>query len=498
MTAPGLESLPWGTGVFEKLTMSDTNMVWYTEADNFALGPEVHGGARRGEQAVARGRTRRTNLKARIILGSLTKMRFSSILATTIAATGIQEAYCYPGIGKTLGEIELHARQAEDHEHHGSLSKELIGDLATLPDTKLTKTGRAIKALLTLEEDAESNETTLIRLPLIPTTLCKLDTCCVWQHITSDMEAVFRGTSGRCTELARQAVRIGFHDAGTWSKSAGGGGADGSIILAGEMARSENRGMEEIVAKYKEFYTKYTRLGYSITYADMIQVGANVATVVCPLGPRIKTYVGRKDKSIANPDDKLPSPFAEADSLIALFKDKTISPRALIALLGAHTTSQQRFVNQSRSGDPQDSTPGVWDMLYYQETFGRVQTPERVFMFPSDLNLAAHPETKPVFEEFAEPGDHAQEDWNEILQDYASSYVRLSLLGVNNINSLTDCTKMLPRATTSFVNKDQSKLDKWLQSINWSPISKKIAELLASGNEITTPLESIPTDDPSI
>ena len=343
-------------------------------------------------------------------------MRFSSFIAATIAASRVQEGSCYPGMGKTLHEIELHARQAEDHEHHGSLSKELIGDLITLSDSKLTRTGRAIKAVLTLEEDAESTETTLIRLPLI-TTLCKLDTCCVWQHISAEMETIFRGKSGRCTELARQAVRIGFHDAGTWSKSGGGGGADGSIILAGEMARSENRGMEELVAKYKEFYVKYhDRAGYSsVTYADIIQVGANVATVVCPLGPRIKTYVGRKDKATPNPDGKLPSPFADADSLLALFNDKTITPRALIALLGAHTTSQQRFVNVSRSGDPQDSTPGVWDMLYYQETFGRVQTPERVFMFPSDINLAAHPDTKPVFEEFAEPGDHAQEDWNEVI-----------------------------------------------------------------------------------
>jgi hypothetical protein len=32
-----------------------------------------------------------------------------------------------------------------------------------------------------------------------------------------------------------------------------------------------------------------------------------------------------------------------------------------------------------------------------------------------------------------------QEHWNE---DYAYSYIKLSLLGANNINSLTECTKV--------------------------------------------------------
>lgn len=40
-----------------------------------------------------------------------------------------------------------------------------------------------------------------------------------------------------------------------------------------------------------------------------------------------------------------------------------------------------------------------------------------------------------------------QGHWNE---DYARAYVRLSLLGVNNINGLVECTKVLPAATPSF------------------------------------------------
>jgi hypothetical protein len=39
-----------------------------------------------------------------------------------------------------------------------------------------------------------------------------------------------------------------------------------------------------------------------------------------------------------------------------------------------------------------------------------------------------------------------QEHWNE---DYAYSYIKLSLLGANNINSLTECTKV-PMPNESF------------------------------------------------
>lgn len=49
------------------------------------------------------------------------------------------------------------------------------------------------------------------------------------------------------------------------------------------------------------------------------------------------------------------------------------------------------------------------------------------------------------------------------MQDYAKAYTRLSLLGVNNINDLKECTKVLPPARNSFVSQDQKILDLWLQ-----------------------------------
>jgi catalase (peroxidase I) len=95
-------------------------------------------------------------------------------------------------------------------------------------------------------------------------------------------------------------VRLGFHDAASWNRNATHGGADGSLILAPETSRTENNGLQTIVAYIQTVYDKYK--SYGIGMADLIQVSANVATVVCPLGPRVRTYVGRKDSSTPAPD----------------------------------------------------------------------------------------------------------------------------------------------------------------------------------------------------
>jgi hypothetical protein len=232
------------------------------------------------------------------------------------------------------------------------------------------------------------------------------------------METLFRGPGGKCTRWARFAVRLGFHDAGSWNKAAAYGGADGSIVLAPEeRLRPSNRGLEEIIVQVEKWYRKFhDDLGFTlVTYADMIQVGASVATVVCPLGPRMRTYVGRPDNSQANLDGLLPSVTDPAADLIELFRDKTIGPRGLVALVGSHTTSQQRFVNESRALDPQDSTPGVWDALFYGETLQK-NPPKRVFRFQSDLNLANHHITRGEWKKFA--GRQGQSQWNEVWESF--------------------------------------------------------------------------------
>ncbi|GAB7345491.1 hypothetical protein MBLNU457_3813t2 [Dothideomycetes sp. NU457] len=307
---------------------------------------------------------------------------------------------------------------------------------------------------------------------------CRADKCCVWRHIALDMEKMFRGQSNRCTAEARAAVRLGFHDAGTWSKfTEDYGGADGSIILSGlsgqdpELARKENLGLQHIADVMVDWYNKYRE--YGVGMADLIQMGANVATVVCPLGPRIRSFVGRQDSSRPAVNDLLPDVMSDADTLLGLFANKTINTHGLVALVGAHTTSQQHFVEPLRAGDPQDSTPGVWDVKFYAETTG--SAPPRVFKFPSDVKLSQHQSAQTEWTKFANEQSH----WND---DYAREYIRLSLLGVNNINGLTECSHVLPPVSTKgTTSDDQAKVNRWLQGGE----SKKVSDDIEAGKKVS-------------
>lgn len=69
-------------------------------------------------------------------------------------------------------------------------------------------------------------------------------------------------------------------------------------------------------------------------------------------------------------------------------------------------------------------------------------------------------------------------------QDFAKEYIRLSLLGVNNINSLKECTKVLPAAIKSFSNPDQAVIDKWLKNTAPANLRQQIAAALNGGDNL--------------
>jgi hypothetical protein len=226
------------------------------------------------------------------------------------------------------------------------------------------------------------------------------------------MTAAFVGYTGRCNDMARAWVRLGFHDAGTWSasKAAAGqdfGGADGSIALNNvEIARSSNKGLEKAVEKAQQWAKEF-----GVGMGDLIQFGATHAVVSCPLGPRIRVFVGREDSSAVALDGLLPSAFSDADTLINLFEDKTISPHELAALVGAHSTSKQFNHDPSRAGQPQDSTPGVWDVKFYNETLNH--NTQRITRFPSDIALAQDPRMSDEWDRF-KPEQGGQKHWNAV------------------------------------------------------------------------------------
>ncbi|KAH7059123.1 ligninase H2 [Auriculariales sp. MPI-PUGE-AT-0066] len=344
-------------------------------------------------------------------------MKFSAFIASAVALSGMV-VHAHPGMGKILAE--LRARQDDGGADDEFDSNELIATSSTCPTLSSPWSVHAVKSIILGQGESGESDEVYRRIPARGTPACAKDTCCIWHYISEDMTSKFRG---------RSAVRLGFHDAAGWSKStAPGGGADGSIILAPvEMTRPDNRGLEEIVAQMKKWYKKYK---------SSESMGANTATVVCPLVRGCAHLWDGRTARFRRPTKLLPNVFSDADTLIALFKDKTIRPHGLAALLGSHTKSQQRFVNTTRALDPRTALQGV-------------------FKFPSDVALSKDPRTGPEMAEFA--GPDGQEHWNE--------YVRVSLLGVYNINKPHRVHQSLPPAIKRKFNpSDASIVEEWVDS----------------------------------
>lgn len=179
-------------------------------------------------------------------------------------------------------------RQSAD----GSPVQLLIGDLRF---KQITPVGISVANIILSSESGQSD---VMGVKPKGTSDCKTSTdpCCIWYFISRDLTDDFLGHTGRCNDKARAAIRLGFHDAGTWSQKLADagqdfGGADGSIALfAGdEMKRGENNGLQDIVEIAQKYQKKY-----KVGMADLIQYMAIHATVTCPLGPRIRAFIGRK------------------------------------------------------------------------------------------------------------------------------------------------------------------------------------------------------------
>lgn len=326
------------------------------------------------------------------------------ILSLTMALSDLATlTLAYPGMDQALAEI-----RARDDLMLSGRSTELLGDLLLAAPT--TESGTAISAILQGTLPAAASAASYTAPGPLGSDACKKDRLCAWKYVADDLASSFAG----CSPRARAAIRLGFHDAAAWDTGSASGGADGSVVLsgpAGELSRRENAGLTDIATFEKSLYDKYqahivnnsSGAGGSSRMADIVQLAANVATVVCPGGPRIRTFAGRRDSAVANPAGKIPSPLQSAQALVDLFAAKSFSAADLVALLGAHSTSRQRFFDPSRAGAPQDSTPGTWDVKYYAETRSS-DNRTGVLVFPSDRNVAVFPATRALWDSFAGPG----------------------------------------------------------------------------------------------
>ena len=278
--------------------------------------------------------------------------------------------------------------------------------------------------------------------PITPVGSCPA----IYSTLSADLTTSFLGSDGRCTDLARAAIRFAFHDAGTFSLSLpfvapAGGGADGSLLLSpDEITRSESGGLLPYYNFLKNKFATYKPKG--VGAADLIQFAAAHAIVTCPEGPTVKALVGRTDSSVASPTGLLPpgfGPGSDHDSLLALFQDKGITAVGLAALIGAHTTARVFAQPQIPVGNLLDSTPGIWDVKFYNETYHPPALPS-VSRLQSDINLSDPSTTVGVqFKSFV---GHP-ELWEA---RFVVAMQHVSVLGIPAAKQaqLVDCTAALP------------------------------------------------------
>ena len=271
----------------------------------------------------------------------------------------------------------------------------------------------------------------------------------IYFTLSADLTNTFLGPNGLCTDAARAAIRFAFHDAGSFSLSLpftapAAGGADGSLLLnPTEINRLESGGLLNyynfLTSKYNAYKTK------GVGAADLIQFAAAHAIVTCPRGPTVRALVGRTDSAVASPTGLLPPGFgagSDHDSLLALFQDKGITAIGLAALVGAHTSARVFTQPQIPVGNLLDSTPGVWDVAFYNQTYHPPPNPS-VSRLQSDINLS-DPSTK-VGVQFQSFVGHP-ELWEE---NFVTAMQHVSMLGIPAADQarLVDCTAALPPPT---------------------------------------------------
>ncbi|KAI1381873.1 putative class II peroxidase [Hypoxylon crocopeplum] len=239
----------------------------------------------------------------------------------------------------------------------------------------------------------------------------------VWTDVAADLKTTFVGTDGLCTDDARAAIRLSFHDCYP-------GNCDGSVILANECTdRGENTQLIDICSTLGDKATQF-----SVGVADLIQFAAAFGIASCPGGPVVPVKVGRVDSSDPDPEGQMLGPNDNATTIVTSFAAKGFSITELVALMGAHSTAKDL------NGNALDTTVGDMDSTFYTETADGSA--------PTSLNS----------DKFLSNSTQTSADWSSFGADasaWAAAFVpameKMSLLGNDEV-SLTDCSSVITDA----------------------------------------------------
>ncbi|KAI0478483.1 heme peroxidase [Xylariaceae sp. FL0804] len=242
----------------------------------------------------------------------------------------------------------------------------------------------------------------------------------VWTDVAADLAPTFRADNGSCTDAARQAIRLSFHDC---FPSA----CDGSVILANECEdRGENSQMTPVCAILRN-----TTDNFDVGTADLIQFGAALGLVACQDGLAIPFKVGRVDNSTANPEGQMPGANTDAATLISDFALRNLSMTDVVALVGAHS------VGKNLSGDALDSTPDDLDpATFYAET----KDESNPASLGSDRFLSNSTETEDTWTSM-----ETVATWQDA---FTAAMNKMVVIGQDE-STLTDCSSVITSAYSS-------------------------------------------------
>lgn len=231
-----------------------------------------------------------------------------------------------------------------------------------------------------------------------------------------ELIAAFQAPVIGCTPTAGQWIRAAFHECGTFNQFDGSGGNTGSLQF--EMDRPENRGLQGTVAFYQSMMTEF-----SISFADAIVVGGIVAVEACG-GPIMEITLGRGDLGAVDAVRLLPPPNANALQSKQIFINRMgFTAAETVALVGGgHSAARVNTANSpGLVSGPLDTTPAIFDNAYFQQIL-TVQPAAGTVRIPADVLLAADPELKPIYQQFA----FNAAEFNAV---FAQAYVKMLDLG---------------------------------------------------------------------
>jgi hypothetical protein len=256
--------------------------------------------------------------------------------------------------------------------------------------------------------------------------------------------------TNECGDAAHGALRLVFHDAIGIDPVAGGGGADGSILIfnATELAFPANDGLDDVLEDVGPFFLKYADV---LSAGDFVQFAGALSLAACPGAPQVSFSLGRPPPIAASPPNLVPEPFDNVDVILPRMNAAGgFTPQEVIALLSSHSIAGADTIDPTIQGVPFDSTPSVFDTQIF------IEVQLRGTMFPgtggnqgevesavagelrlqSDSNFARDSETSCIWQSFVN-------NPTQMREQFGAAVFKLSLLGQNEAD-LTDCTAVIP------------------------------------------------------